>query len=165
MLQLAICIVIAVCDQISKFLILTRVLPGEDIPVIDSFFSITFGKNTGAAWGIMQGFNDWLVILSMFVVISLLIFRRHFFENTVVHRVTLGLMAGGILGNLIDRIKHGYVIDFLDFYNCTYHFPAFNIADSAICIGVALYIISVYVAEHKKLKSGKNVDKPVKSQV
>jgi len=163
MLQLVICIVITVSDQISKFLILTRILPHEDVPVIDSFFSITFGKNTGAAWGIMQGFNNWLVLLSILVVISLVVFRRHFFEDTRIHRVTMGLMAGGILGNLIDRVKHGYVIDFLDFYHGSYHFPAFNIADAAICSGVTLYIISVYVAEHKKLKACKNDDKSVKA--
>jgi signal peptidase II len=80
--------------------------------------------------------------VSLLTILGLYLFRRSFQLQRRANRVALGLIAGGIAGNLIDRVRLGCVVDFLDFYVGRHHWPAFNIADSAICIGVALYIIS-----------------------
>ena len=76
------------------------------------------------------------------VLVLLVIYRRSFLQEQFSHRILLGLMIGGIAGNLVDRIRFGWVTDFLDFYIGAHHWPAFNVADSAICIAVGLYIIT-----------------------
>ncbi len=142
-------LLIAVADQASKQWIRDTYALGESRTIIESFFHFTYLRNTGAAWGMFSGNNLWLAILSVVVLVLMVIFRRAFLGNTWEHRVALGLLAGGILGNVFDRLKLGYVTDFLDFFWRGHHFPAFNIADSAICIGVTLYVLSsLWVAGH-----------------
>ncbi len=89
----------------------------------------------------LQGLNHWLVALSIVMLAVLIIFRRHFITDSRLSKIAAGLIIGGIIGNLIDRLRNGHVVDFLDFYWGAHAFPAFNIADSAICVGVALYMI------------------------
>jgi signal peptidase II len=88
-----------------------------------------------------QNYNLVLAVISLVTVLALYLFRRSFSLMHWGSRIALGLIVGGIIGNLIDRIRVGYVIDFLFFYIGAYHWPAFNVADSAICVGVGLYII------------------------
>jgi signal peptidase II len=109
--------------------------------VIAGFFSLVHWHNTGAAWGIFQHNNLLLTVVSLVTVLVLWWFRHSFPVERPGSRLALGLIAGGIIGNLIDRIRLGSVIDFLDFSIGPHHWPAFNVADSAICIGVGLYII------------------------
>lgn len=142
-------LLIAVADQASKQWIRDTYALGESRPIIESLFHFTYLRNTGAAWGMFGGHNIWLALLSVVVLVLMVIFRRAFLGNTWEHRVALGLLAGGILGNVFDRLKLGYVTDFLDFFWHGHHFPAFNIADSAICVGVTLYVLSsLWVAGH-----------------
>lgn len=115
---------------------------GDMLPIIPSFFSITYIRNTGAAWGMMSGLNGLLITLSIVMLTILIIFRRSFITDTLVHKIAAGLMTAGIVGNLIDRMRLSYVVDFLHFYIGKHQFPSFNVADSAICIGVTLYIAS-----------------------
>jgi signal peptidase II len=95
--------------------------------------------------------------LSITVLILLAVYHRRVLNSTLDHRIALGLMIGGICGNLIDRIRVGWVTDFLDFHIGTHHWPSFNIADSAICIAVGLYLLSsLWHKEHplKKNEAG-----------
>jgi len=134
-----------VLDQATKFVVHARFELGEGIHIIPGFFDIRYIQNTGAAFGIMEGMNPWLVALSIVMLGLLVGFRSYFLDNRRLHRVVLALMVAGIIGNLIDRIKFGYVIDFLYFYWNTHDFPAFNLADSSICVGVALYMLSQFI--------------------
>lgn len=141
MLILCLSFFIALLDQITKYLIQQKLLTGQ-IVIIPGFFDLSYVQNTGAAWGIMQGFNGGLVILSIVMLAVLIIFRRSILQDCMIHRIATGLMIGGIVGNLVDRVRLGYVVDFLHFFWRNHHFPSFNVADSAICVGVALYMIT-----------------------
>ena len=136
-----IAVTIAALDQLSKWLIVRSISPEDARVVISGFFSLVSVRNTGAAWGIFRDYNLVLTAISVLTVLGLYLFRHSFQLNRPSLRVALGLIAGGIIGNLIDRIRVGSVIDFLSFYVGEYHWPAFNVADSAICVGVGLYII------------------------
>ncbi|MGQ9663119.1 MAG: signal peptidase II [Kiritimatiellia bacterium] len=142
MLVLVLAFGVAFVDQLTKYLIWRNMLVGEARTVIPGLFSLRFVQNTGAAWGMFAGFSSWLVFLSVLMLVLILVFRKAFLADTVIHRIALGLMIAGIVGNLMDRIRFGYVVDFLDFYLGQHHFPAFNVADSAICVGVGLYLYS-----------------------
>ena len=136
-----IAVTVAVLDQLTKWLVVRFVSPEESRVVIGGFFSLVNWTNTGAAWGIFQNNNLVLATISLLTILALYLFRRSFQLSRWGSRIALGLITGGIIGNLIDRVRVGYVIDFLFFYVGQYHWPAFNVADSAICIGVGLYII------------------------
>ena len=136
-----IAVTVAVLDQLTKWLVVRFVGPEESRVVISGFFNLVNWSNTGAAWGIFQHYNLVLAVISLVTVLALYLFRRSFQLQHWGPRIALGLITGGIIGNLIDRIRVGYVIDFLSFYVGQYHWPAFNVADSAICVGVGLYII------------------------
>jgi signal peptidase II len=132
---------VAVLDQLTKWLVVRFIGSEESRVVISGFFSLVNWSNTGAAWGMFQNYNLVLAVISLLTVLALYLFRRSFPLSRWGSRIAFGLIVGGIIGNLIDRIRVGYVIDFLFFYIGQYHWPAFNVADSAICVGVGLYII------------------------
>jgi signal peptidase II len=142
MFPLVIMVVIVVSDQVAKEWVRSTFTHGESMALIPGFFSLTYVRNTGAAWGMLGGYNTWLAVLSVVMLALMVIFRRTFLNDTAVHRTALGLMLGGILGNLLDRVRLNWVTDFLDFYVGSYHWPSFNIADAAICTGVGLYILT-----------------------
>lgn len=144
MLALWLSFAIAVLDQIAKYAVQLRFYHGESLPLIPGFFNLTYVRNTGAAWGMLGGWNLWLAFFSVVILLALVIFRRSLLVDCRLHRVALGLMIGGIVGNLVDRLRLQYVVDFLDFRFGSYAFPAFNVADSAICIGVAIYALSSF---------------------
>jgi len=157
MLVLLVGLAVVLLDQITKQAVRTHFVFDESKPVIDGFFNLVYVRNDGAAWNILSGHGLILILISVAVLVLLLVYRRSFLEEQLSHRILLGLMVGGIIGNLIDRIRFGWVTDFLDFEFGTYHYPSFNIADSAICIAVGLYIITNILAERAKHK-GKNVE-------
>lgn len=144
MLPLVVAVLIALSDQWTKAVVRATFALNESRPVIEGVFSLTYVRNPGAAWGILGGQNTWLTILSIVMLIVMVIFRRSFLGNTWEHRLALGLMMGGIVGNLLDRVRLGWVTDFFDFYIGSWHWPAFNIADAAICVGVGIYIVSAF---------------------
>lgn len=139
-------IAVFVLDRITKFWV-ARVLPfdsygpGEHIEVIPGFFNIVHVGNTGAAWSILSGRSTLLALLALATLVAIFLWRRTLGLRQRVTQVAFGLLCGGILGNLVDRIVYKHVIDFLDFRFGSYAYPAFNIADCGICIGVGLYII------------------------
>jgi signal peptidase II len=136
-----IAVAIVALDQFSKWLVVRFISPEETRVVITGFFSLVNWRNTGAAWGIFQHYNLLLTAVSLVTVLVLWWFRHSFLLDRAGSRLALGLIAGGIIGNLVDRIRVGSVIDFLYFSIGQYHWPAFNVADSSICVGVGLYII------------------------
>ena len=135
-------VLILLLDQWTKYLVKTNLFYGESIPIIDGFFNLVFIKNDGAAWNIMSGQRLILVLISSLILLFLILKGYEFFSAKKIHRITYGLLLGGISGNLVDRILTGKVIDFLDFQIGTYHYPSFNIADACICVAVILYFIT-----------------------
>jgi signal peptidase II len=140
---------IVVADQLSK-LIVDRSMPlYHSIPIIDGFFNLTYVRNTGAAFGIFAGSAEifrrpFLILVSIVAIgfIYTMLRRLHEHEKGLI--TALAFIVGGAVGNLIDRLIYGEVIDFLDCYWGRYHWPAFNIADSFITIGVGLTIYCLY---------------------
>lgn len=152
MLVLLLAFVVSAADQWTKQIVRDRFVYGELRAVIPGFFNLTYLRNTGAAWGLFGGHNNGLVLLSIAMLIFIGLFRRSFLTHSLAHRSALGCMIGGIIGNLMDRIRLGYVVDFLDFHWGPRHFPAFNVADSAICIGVGIYIATSFLADRAERK-------------
>ncbi len=143
---LLLCVLVTFLDQFTKCLVRAHFSLGESRPVIHGFFDLTYVQNTGAAFGMLSERGPWLVVLSVVMLGVIVVFRRAFLTDGLSSRLAMALMVSGIVGNLIDRLKLTYVVDFLDFHWRTHHFPAFNLADSAICTGVGLYILSQFLA-------------------
>ena len=138
-----------VLDQVTKYLVLRNIPYGGEDPVIPGFFSLVHTTNTGAAFGLFQNNNLFFILLAVtaFVVILFLLIRDRISPKarlTVTTKISFGLLAAGILGNLIDRVARGNVIDFLNFYFRQYAWPAFNVADSCICIAVGLLVLTSF---------------------
>lgn len=141
-------------DQIAKMVVLRVMGPNEEIRVIDGFFKFVHWQNTGAAFSMFRHNNDALAVISLGALIGLWHFRRHFEVHRVPGQIAIGLLLGGIAGNLLDRVlpQRRHVIDFLYFHlhprgGGELGFPAFNLADSAICIGVGLLIILSWTSQ------------------
>ncbi len=139
---LLISIVVIVLDQVSKYAITQSFTLGEGV-AITSFFNLVLAYNTGAAFSFLANAGGWQKIFfaGIAVVASVVMFyllRKHHQER--LFSFAISLILGGAVGNLIDRVVLGHVVDFLDFYAAGYHFPAFNVADSAITVGAALLI-------------------------
>lgn len=132
---------IAGLDQLTKWLVLRFLPENMTLSVLPGFFQIVNWRNTGAAWGMFRDNNLPLTIFSVLTLIALVVFRRSLGIPRFWPSMAIGLISGGIIGNVADRIRHGSVVDFLDFFVGRHHWPAFNVADSAICVGVVLYII------------------------
>ncbi len=138
-----------VVDQVSKLLVLQLLGIADEKVLIEGFFKFVHWTNKGAAWSLfnqMAGSNRWLALFAILALLVLFFSRHHFDVHTRVGQVSLGLIFGGIAGNLIDRFARGHVIDFIYFYldrrgGGEIGFPAFNVADSAICTGVALLFL------------------------
>ena len=130
-------------DQLSKAIVLSLLNFPDERVLLEGFFKLVHWGNTGSAFSMFQGRNGILALISIAAVVVLYLTRHHFEAHTVPGQVALGLIFGGIVGNLIDRVVHGHVIDFIYFYvirrdGSELGFPAFNVADSAICVGVGL---------------------------
>ncbi|MDD2708460.1 MAG: signal peptidase II [Verrucomicrobiae bacterium] len=135
-------ILVFILDQASKQMALAHLAFHEPVPVIPGFFNLTLLTNTGAAWGIMRDKGLWLTLLAAGALLFLILNRRSFIQNCAIQATAYGLLLGGIAGNLTDRLVYGHVVDFLDFRFAGWPWPAFNLADSAICCGVGLYLLN-----------------------
>jgi signal peptidase II len=138
--------VILVADQLTKFVIDQTMPLHHSIPVIDDLFSLTYIRNTGAAFGILSGSAaafrlPFLVLFSLLAIGFVVVMLRRLPDKETGLITALAFILGGAIGNLIDRVAYGEVIDFLDVYWSNFHWPAFNLADSFITIGV---LITVY---------------------
>lgn len=135
-----------IIDQLTKLAILNSFQPGEIRTIIDGLFNLTLTFNRGAAFGLWSGLSGgWReVVLGLTILLALgvvgFLLTRPYYRRSLAQSA-LALILGGAIGNVIDRFRLGAVVDFLDFYIGTSHWPAFNVADSAICIGVGLLIL------------------------
>ena len=145
-----IAVVVIVLDQLTKMVVArTLSFPSERI-ILDGFFKLVHWGNTGSAFSMFQNSNGILALVSIGAIVLLYLTRHHFDAHTVQGQVALGLIFGGIVGNLLDRMIHKHVIDFIYFYvnrrdGSELGFPAFNIADSSICVGVGLLFVLAWV--------------------
>jgi signal peptidase II len=133
-------------DQLSKQLVLRFLGLTEEKVVVEGFFKFVHWGNTGAAWSLFRGNNYLLASIAILALVVLFFSRHHFDSRSLLGQFAFGLICGGIIGNLIDRLWAKHVIDFLYFYvqqrgGTQIGFPAFNIADSAICTGVGLVFL------------------------
>lgn len=129
---------IALLDQGIKWWMTQFLSYGESKTVIPGLFDLSLVHNTGGAFGLFARHTFVFILLSVVTILFLLLFYRQYRISTPSVVWPVGLVLGGAVGNLIDRVRLGYVIDFFDFYAGPYHWPAFNIADSGICIGLAV---------------------------
>jgi signal peptidase II len=150
-------LLVLVLDQASKLAVLAYLGRDEERVVIDGFFKLVHLVNTGAAWSLFRDNNELLAIVALLALLVLFLVRHRFDIHTRLGWISLGLMFGGIVGNLVDRLlpSRHHVIDFLYFYvkrggpaGRQFDFPAFNVADSAICIGVGLLFILSFQKEN-----------------
>jgi signal peptidase II len=131
----------AAIDQYSKWLAVTRLRGQDDFIIIPGCFNLSYQINTGAAFSFMEGRTDILTIFSAVIALGVLIWACWLKPHERGLRLYLGLILGGAIGNLIDRVRLHYVIDFIHVYLGRHHYPVFNIADSAICVGIFLLVL------------------------
>jgi signal peptidase II len=155
----AIALLVVTLDQFTKQLVLRFLGYSQEKIVLEGFFKFVHWGNTGAAWSLFRGNNGLLATIAVVALVVLFLSRRHFDARSLLGQLAFGLICGGILGNLIDRLWAKHVIDFLYFYlqqrgGNEIGFPAFNIADSAICTGVGLVFLLTWRSEKGNLKRG-----------
>lgn len=130
-------------DQLSKFYIQKSLVIGQLIPVLGDFFRITYLKNPGVAFGLFPGQRLFFILVTFVIIVLLFTYLRRARRAGIWLNLSLSLILGGALGNLIDRLRIGEVIDFLDFGFGPHRWPAFNLADSAISVGVGMLLIKI----------------------
>ena len=138
-------------DQLTKWLVRQNIPYGAEIPIIPGFFSLVHASNTGAAFSMFTGNNFFFIALASVALVAILFLlirdprtRTPHQRLTNVTKISLGLLAAGIVGNLTDRILRGAVTDFLHFYVREYAWPSFNVADSCICVAAGLLILASF---------------------
>jgi len=138
-----IAIFVILLDQITKWLIVNNMYLGESITIIDKVLYITSHRNSGAAWGILQGRMWFFYVITIAVIIAIMYYLHKEAKGKWLLGVSLAFMLGGAIGNFIDRVLRKEVVDFIHTYIFGYNFPVFNIADSALVIGVILLMIQM----------------------
>lgn len=142
-ISLFITIVILILDQITKFFVASSMRIGETFEVIPNFLNITSHRNDGAAWGILSGKMFFFYIITVIILVVLIVFYIKEAKHSLLMQIAISLLFAGALGNFIDRVLHGEVVDFVDTFIFGYNFPIFNVADSSLTIGVLLIIIAL----------------------
>ncbi len=139
MLYAAISLIVLVLDQITKFFAVNSLRGNAPIVIIDNFLQFNYVENYGAAFGILQNKKIFFIVMTTIVVIGIIVYIKTNTNLTTIMKITLAMIIGGAIGNFIDRVRLGYVVDFIDvkFWGL-YDFPVFNIADSSIVIATIL---------------------------
>ncbi|HET9491533.1 MAG TPA: signal peptidase II [Methylomirabilota bacterium] len=150
--------VIIVLDQLTKLIVLERLSPGVMVPLIDGFLALTLVLNPGLAFGLLGGLpGPWRWIVAVLSLAALFVLARMAMRiltpGTVLDRTAIGLIFGGAVGNLIDRARFGAVVDFIDVHYRGWHWPAFNVADSAITVGVVLLALRLLTGPSARASS------------
>ncbi len=154
---LVVCVAIIAMDQWTKSMVQQRLALYQRVEVMHGFFNLTHVRNPGGAFGIFGGekggLGSWLfLVVSLAAIGSILVLFVRTREGEKTLSLSFSLVLSGAIGNLIDRLRYGEVVDFLDFYLSSYHWPAFNVADSAICVGIGLMAFDLLIRDTKKLK-------------
>lgn len=145
-------IIVLAIDQLTKFLVATQMSLGESIPVIGEYLKITSHRNSGAAWGMFEGRMLFFYIITVAVLVFLIYFYKTEAKNNLLMQVGITLLMAGALGNFIDRLLFQEVVDFVDVLIINYDFPIFNVADSALTVGVIILLIEVFITGRGKNK-------------
>lgn len=140
-------------DQVIKYIVMNNMALHQEIKLIPNFFSLYYLKNTGAAFSILGNKTILLILISIFCLIVIKNAIKKLKRVNTLTIISLGIMTGGIIGNLFDRILYKSVIDYLSFNIFNYSFPVFNLADIGITIGAILLIIDLLIEEKEKKKS------------
>lgn len=148
-----IAIIVIAIDQWSKWLVIKYMDLYEQIPIIDNFFYLTSHRNKGAAWGILQGQMNFFYVITVIFVIGIIYYLHKYAKGHQWLAISLSLILGGAIGNFIDRLFRKEVVDFLDVIIFNYDYPIFNIADSALVVGVILFAIISFIEEKKRGKT------------
>jgi signal peptidase II len=148
-------------DQWTKHSIQEKLLLHHHVEVIGGFFNLIHVRNPGGAFGIFGGesggLGPLLFVLVSFIAVGIILFLFYRTrEDEEILSLSFSLLLSGAIGNLIDRFRYGAVVDFLDFHISSFHWPAFNIADSAITIGIGLILVEILTRDHKKAPHGKH---------
>lgn len=146
-------LLVILLDQWTKWLIVKSMEIGESVPVIENLLHITSHRNRGAAWGMLEG-QFWLFyIITAIVVVGIIYFMQKEAKGKPLMKVSLAVLLGGAIGNFIDRLFRGEVVDFVQTFIWSYRFPIFNIADAALTIGVILLFIAMFIEDRKGKKA------------
>ncbi|MBP2017123.1 signal peptidase II [Symbiobacterium terraclitae] len=149
MQSVLIAVAAVVLDQLTKWLVATRMTELAEISVIPGFFSLQYVHNTGAAFGMLKNGRWFFVAVAAAAVVGILYYLRQPEARHPLVRLSLGLIMGGAVGNMIDRIVTGRVVDFLLFYWRDYYFPNFNVADICVTVGVGLLFLHLLLTERE----------------
>lgn len=134
-------------DQYSKSLVVSYINEHQKIVIIKDFFNLTYVKNIGAGFSIMEGQRLILISITVVAIIGFTSYLLKTDKKKILLRIAILLIISGAIGNLIDRVSLHYVVDFLDFYIFGYDFPVFNVADSLLCIGVGLMLLDMFLED------------------
>lgn len=137
-------------DQLTKWLVVQTMEVSEQIPIIENFFYLTSHRNRGAAWGILQGQMWFFYIVTVLVIAFIIYYMQKYANESKLTGWALAFILGGAVGNFIDRVMRKEVVDFLDIYIGSYNYPIFNIADSALVLGVIAMMAATLLDERKK---------------
>ncbi|MEN6420387.1 MAG: signal peptidase II [Smithella sp.] len=149
---------IVVLDQITKAAIVKNFILHEARPVIEGFFNLVYVMNPGAAFGFLAGASEtfrylFFIGITVLVIVLIIYYIAESKSQNMLFIISMTLIFAGAVGNLIDRIRYGAVVDFLDFYIRTWHWPAFNVADSSISLGAVLMIWGMITQRKKQIAS------------
>lgn len=137
-------------DQVIKYIVMNNMALHQEIKLIPNFFSLYYLKNTGAAFSILGNKTILLILVSIFCLIIIKNSIKKLKRTNTLNIISLGIMTGGIIGNLFDRVLYKSVIDYLSFNIFNYSFPVFNLADIGITVGAILLIIDLMIEEKEK---------------
>jgi len=160
-LELAIVAGVTALDQLTKLLVVRELPLYETVPVIPGVLNLTHIRNTGVAFGLFNT-TDFaykpvaMVLLALLALVGVTVYAAQLPVANILARAGLALILGGALGNLVDRARQGYVVDFVDAYWGTWHFWAFNVADAAITVGVGLLILDLFRPESSAAPAGED---------
>jgi signal peptidase II len=141
---------VIILDQVTKWKVVMEMDLGQRIHIIENLLYFTSHRNKGAAFGILQG-QMWLFyIVTLFVLVIVVYYIQKYAKESLLLGIALGLVLGGAIGNFIDRLFRGEVVDFIDVYIFRYNFAIFNVADMALVMGVGFYMIQIFLEESKK---------------
>ena len=146
---LAVAAIVLIADQLTKQIVVNTIDTAEQIILIEGFLKFVNWHNTGAAWSQFEGKSLHLAAISFVALVALIHYRQHFETHTKRGKFAMGMLMGGIVGNLIDRVVYQHVVDFIRFYlhqrgGGEIGYPAFNIADMAICVGVGMLFVQAW---------------------
>lgn len=143
-------IAILIIDQLTKIIAIDNLKDGNTINIVGDFVNLTYVENYGAGFGILQNARWLFIIVTIAIIIAMIYFAKTNKNNTML-KISVYILLGGAIGNLVDRILRGYVVDFIDIrFGELYDFPVFNIADIAVVIGAILLAVAIFKQEKEK---------------